>query len=82
MTTWREQLDAVRESDAIIARAPDVDAVWDREFDDHYGGAEGEAVLAWSETRVYFPVTYDGSEWLDHAPRNPQPGGQYHVGGG
>jgi len=57
------------------------ESVLDVKFDDGYGGAEGPEVLVWTETRVYFPVTYDGSEWLDSAPRNPQAKGQGHAGG-
>lgn len=38
--------------------------------------------LAWTPTRVYFPVKYDGGEWVESAPRNPCDEHQYPVGGG
>jgi hypothetical protein len=83
-TTWRKELQQARASagdqSEIVAVSPG-ETVLDVSFDDGYGGAEGPAVLIWSEERVYFPMTYDGSEWLDSAPRNPQPDGQAHVGG-
>jgi hypothetical protein len=44
-------------------------------------GHGGEDVLIWTEERVYFPVVYDGAEWMGSAPRAPQPAGQGHVGG-
>lgn len=83
-TTWRKEFDnARRERDdatAVVAVAPDESAL-DVEFDDGYGGSEGPEVLIWTESRVYFPVVYDGAEWLGSAPRDPQPDGQRHVGG-
>ena len=82
-TTWRQELEAAMEQagDAgpVIAYAPDP-ATFDVEFDGGYGGSEGPDVLAWTEARVYFPVVYDGAEWIESAPRNPRPEGQGHVG--
>jgi hypothetical protein len=63
-----------------LLSSPDETAL-DVEFDDGYGGSEGPAVLIWTEQRVYFPVVYDGAEWLGSAPRFPQAEGQIHVGG-
>lgn len=84
MTTWRTELaEAMKTADdpgPIIAVAPD-EAVLDIQFDGGFGGSNGTPMLAWTETRVYFPVVYDGSEWIGSAPRNPQSEGQAHVGG-
>ena len=52
-----------------------------KEFDDGYGGSEGEPFTAWGEKYVYFPVVYDGAEWAGSAPRNPCDEKCYHVGG-
>lgn len=81
MTTWRKELAEARGADQtpVVAVAPD-EATLDVEFDDGYGGSNGPAVLVWTETHVYFPVVYDGAEWLDSAPRNPTTEGQGHVG--
>lgn len=83
-TTWEQALaDAMeRYGDAgpVLYYAPDIES-FRVEFDPGYGGSEGPPVLAWTENRVYFPVTYDGAEWLGSAPRNPQFEGQGHVGG-
>jgi hypothetical protein len=82
-TTWRKEFEASRHDDdasAVVSVAPDEDAL-DIPFDPGYGGSEGPDVLIWTERRVYFPVVYDGSEWLASAPRNPQAEGQSHVGG-
>lgn len=83
-TTWQEAFDServdVRDTSPVIAVAPNEAALAVR-FDPGYGGSEGPAVLIWTEERVYFPVVYDGAEWMGSAPRNPQPEGQSHVGG-
>lgn len=83
-TTWRADFEAERENcgdtSPFVAVAPD-ETVLDIEFDDGYGGSQGPDVLIWTEERVYFPVVYDGAEWLESAPRNPTQRGQRHVGG-
>ena len=65
----------------VVAYAPD-ESTFDVEFDDDYGGTDGPAMLAWTAAYVYFPVMYDGAEWVESAPRNPTSQGQGHVGGG
>jgi hypothetical protein len=91
MTTWRKQLELAREGDdyynptakdesPIVAVAPD-ESVLDVEFDNGYGGSRGKPILIWTKQRVYFPVVYDGAEWLGSAPRDPVTQGQAHVGG-
>jgi len=81
VTTWREELVSAGVSlDDIVAVAPD-ESVLDVEFDAGWGGTHGPCVLIWTEDLVYFPVVYDGSEWLDSAPRNPTTEPQTHVGG-
>jgi hypothetical protein len=65
-TTWREHLTEAmldrKDEGPVIAWAP-AKALFDVPFDDGYGGADGPAVLAWTERYVYFPVQYDGSEY-------------------
>ena len=52
----------------------------DREFDSGYGGAEGAPFTAWSENYVYFPLEYDGAEWVGYAPRHPSDTKLNHQG--
>jgi len=84
-TTWRAELqtalEAAQDSGPVERMSP-CEAAFDVMFDPGWGGAEGPPVLAWTPTRVYFPVQYDGSEWLGSAPRNPTTEGQTHEGGG
>lgn len=54
----------------------------DEDFDAGYGGTEGKPFLAWSKNWVYFPVCYDGAEWVGAVPRNPGDHKPVHWGGG
>jgi hypothetical protein len=51
-------------------------------FNSGYGGANGAFFTVWTENRVYFPVGYDGAEWVTSVPRNPNGEATRHVGGG
>ncbi len=53
----------------------------DKEFDSGYGGSEGKDFTAWGETYVYFPVVYDGAEWVGWSLRNPCDTSTKHQGG-
>lgn len=85
MTTWRREIEnaqgACQDQTPIIACTL-TDAELDVDFDDGYGGTEGTPFTAWSEKRVYFPICYDGSEWVGSAPRNPCDEKLEHQGGG
>lgn len=52
-----------------------------KEFDDGYGGIEGTPFTAWGEKYVYFPVVYDGAEFVGYAPRNVSDIKTSHWGG-
>jgi len=85
-TTWREELTNVLKSNGdsfqdIIHCTLD-DAGLDKAFDPGYGGTEGEPFTAWTAGYVYFPLCYDGSEWVGSAPRNPCDIALDHQGGG
>lgn len=86
MTTWRELID--HEMQRHGDTWPDLvdmtgDGDWlDTPFDNDYGGTEGEPFTLWTKKRVYFPVQYDGAEWVASVPRFPCDQPTYHVGGG
>ncbi len=42
-----------------------------KKFKVGYGIEKGSHFTAWGEQWVYFPLCYDGLEWVGHAPRNP-----------
>lgn len=53
-----------------------------RKFESGYGGTRGRPFTAWGEKYVYFPICYDGAEWVGYAPRNPCDEAMDHQGGG
>lgn len=54
----------------------------DIEFYSDYGSPNGLPFTAWTKNRVYFPVCYDGAEWVGSAPRDPCDIATKHQGGG
>lgn len=55
------------------------------QFDAGYGGEEGEQFICWSPRFIYIKGIYDGAEWCQVLPRNPENADASHfnpVGGG
>lgn len=53
-----------------------------KEFDGGFGCNDGASFTAWGSMYVYFPVNYDGAEWVGYVPRNPCLQSTGHQGGG
>lgn len=54
----------------------------DETFDSGFGAPEGKPFTLWTQKRVYFPVCYDGAEWVSSVSRVPDYVATKHVGGG
>lgn len=85
MTTWLEEFNSVfgKAGDTwedLETTFEDGEA-WE-EFDPDFGHVQGKSFTAWSKDWVYFPVKYDGAEWIERVPRNPCDIKTNHVGGG
>lgn len=85
-TTWREliQKEMKKNNDSFdnIEFSISREENWlDLDFDRGYGFKEGPPFSLWTKTRVYFPVTYNGSEWCSSVPRNPSEEIIKHIGG-
>jgi len=80
VVTWRKKFEAVLDGDTLIHNTLTEEDM-DVQFDDGYGGPEGKPFTAWSETHVYFPQCYDGAEWIERVPRNPNNEPTQHMGG-
>lgn len=84
MTTWEEEIKEVMEengddySELITTLSKEELKI---KFNDNFGSENGKPFTGWTEKFVYFPVTYDGSEWVECVPRNPCDTATYHVGG-
>lgn len=84
-TTWRKEiLSAMPEYgecfDDIISITLSEEEL-DKEFYAGYGGSEGKPFTAWTRKMVYFPVVYDGAEWVGAVPRHPNGVATKHQGG-
>lgn len=83
MTCWHEMLKEAMEENGddfasrICTLSEDELKV---RFDGGYGGNEGAPFTAWGANRVYFPLCYDGAEWVGSAPRNPCDESMRHQG--
>ena len=85
MTNWHnlitEEMEDQKETweDVISCTLDDIEL--DRSFDNGYGGPEGKPFTLWTKNRVYFPICYDGVEWVGSASRNPDGQATEHLGG-
>lgn len=77
--------DVESDSDVIDADTGQVeyslDMELDRPFDKGFGHRSCAPFTVWTKNYVYFPTTYDGSEWVSSVPRNPNGVACSHVGG-
>ena len=84
--TWRkligEALEAAKETWTDVVSNTLSDAELDVQFGSGYGGTEGKPFTMWTAKRVYFPVCYDGAEWVASVSREPNGEPTGHVGGG
>ena len=82
---WRQMLMACMEqygeTFANVVGNTMTDEEMDALFDSGYGGSEGIPFTCWTSNRVYFPVVYDGSEWVGSVPRHPNGEATSHHGG-
>ena len=86
MGNWYDMLQEIMEEDGEdfskkICTVSD-DALKVKFNPGYKGSKEGKPFTAWGEKWVYFPICYDGSEWIGHAPRNPCDISMEHQGGG
>ena len=81
MTTWRKALTDAGFDWGDLQGCTLSDEDLDVEFYDGFGASDGKPFTAWTSDRVYFPVVYDGSEWVGSVPRNPCDEATPHVGG-
>lgn len=84
-TTWRKQLTAAfaknKESWDDVESITLSEEQLNCKFYPGYGGSEGDPFTVWTKNRVYFPVVYDGSEWVESVSRNPDGKPTAHFGG-
>jgi hypothetical protein len=65
MDKWDDDCyEVIDNKDAILT-------ILDKDYDMGYGGEEVPSIYAWTKTRVIIKGCYDGSEWFEDVPRNP-----------
>ena len=86
MTSWRslitKELENQNETWVDVVSCTLLEKELDEEFDAGFGGVEGKPFTLWTHDRVYFPVCYDGAEWVASVSRLPDAVSTSHVGGG
>ena len=85
MTNWKKliqyEMETQEETFEDMVKCTLADEELVVEFDNGYGGKEGKPFTLWTINRVYFPMVYDGAEWVGSVSRNPDGKPTYHLGG-
>lgn len=85
MSNWKEMIQAAMaergETLADLEANTLTEADMNNEFDSGYGCTEGAPFTAWSAKTVYFPICYDGAEWVGSVSRHPDGKPTDHQGG-
>lgn len=86
MTNWKELLqEAMAARSETIADLESItltEADMGEQFDPGFGGTNGKPFTAWTAKTVYFPLCYDGAEWVGSVSRHPDGKPTCHQGGG
>ena len=85
MSNWKSMLDeamtACGDDWAEVEANTMTDADMAKEFNAGFGGSEGCAFTVWTKRRVFFPIVYDGAEWVGSVSRHPDGKPTDHQGG-
>jgi hypothetical protein len=83
--TWRElitlEMEDVGEKWSDVVACTLSEAELDVPFYIYYGALEGNPFTLWTTNRVYFPVQYDGAEWVASVSRIVDGVPTEHIGG-
>lgn len=84
-TCWKQRLGEALEENGESWDDVESNTMTDEEmltvFNDGHGGSEGCSFTVWTKNSVYFPVVYDGAEWVGRVSRNPDGVPTAHMGG-
>lgn len=85
LTTWRElitrRMDAHKDGWDHLVSCTLSDEELDVKFDDGYGISQGKPFTLWTTGYVYFPIVYDGAEYVGSVSRSPDGEPTEHFGG-
>ena len=86
MSTWKEMIECAMnengESWCDVESSTMTEDEMNNEFDAGCSASiEGCPFTIWTKNRVYFPICYDGVEWVGSVSRNPDGKPTEHQGG-
>ena len=85
MENWKTKLDAALKENGESWEDVESNTMTEKQmakkFDSGYGGTNGCAFTVWTKNMVYFPICYDGMEWVGSVSRNPDGKPTEHQGG-
>jgi len=85
MSTWKQMLEDAMNCHGETLTDPEANTMTEddmvKEFDSGFGGIEGVPFTAWSVNTAYFPICYDGAEWVGSVARHPDGKPSPHQGG-
>ena len=85
MENWKTMLDEALkehgESWADVEANTMTEEEMAKNFDAGFGGTNGRPFTVWTKNTVYFPICYDGAEWVGSVSRNPNGKPTDHQGG-
>jgi len=86
MQSWKKMLDEEMKNnseswDDVVSNTMTEEEMV-KKFDSGFGSSEGIPFTVWTKESVYFPVVYDGAEWVGRVSRNPDGKPTKHQGGG
>jgi len=86
MDTWEKLLQEAMEERGEKLRDIKSNTLTDsemkQEFHSGFGRTRGIPFTVWTEKTVYFPICYDGAEWVGSVSRHPDGNPTDHQGGG
>ena len=84
--SWREMVSYAMSSNKDSWENVEANTMSEAEMDvmfySGFGGVDGIPFTVWTHDWVYFPMCYDGSEWVGSVARNPNGEPTGHQGGG
>ena len=85
MENWKMMLDGVLKENGESWDDVEANTMTEQDmkkkFDTGFGGTEGCPFTVWTKNSVYFPLQYDGAEWVGRVSRHPDGKPTEHQGG-
>lgn len=85
MANWKKMIDGALQENGESWEDVEANTMSEqdmtKEFNNGYGSINGCPFTIWTKASVYFPLCYDGAEWVGRVSRNPDGKPTEHQGG-